>query len=136
MTNFEEYVLESLTTQAKKWSDENKIDILINHYESNIDFYALVVKDGLVHSPAEIVDNDYNNLHYILFDKDEKIDVNKIGEAMEYYTEEESVYFGKDNIKGDKYLYSFKVPITRDFDKNEFLMREGFSFSKDEEIEF
>lgn len=137
MTNFEEYVLESLTTQALKWRDEDKVNILINHYERNINFYALVVRDGLVQSPSEIVDKDYYDLNYILFDSSDKLDANKLEEAKRYYTEKEVVYFEKDNITGEKYLYSFKKPITKDFKKNEFLVSEEFSFSKDEqEVEF
>ena len=142
MTNFQNYVLESLSTQAMKWTDEEKVSCLINHYEKNIELYENVVASGLVSSPAEIVDNDYFNLHMIYFNPYEDVNPEKIKEIRAYFNKDEDIYFEEDTALGCKYLYSLTVPITNNFNKEELLKKEAtkdedFFLSKDdEEIEF
>ena len=133
MTNFQNYILESLSTQAMKWTDEEKVSCLINHYEKNIELYENVVASGLVSSPAEIVDKDYFNLNMICFEKHEAVSTEKIKEVKEYFNNDEDIYFEEDIASGCKYLYSLTLPITRDFNKKELLEKE---VSEDEEFEF
>lgn len=133
MTNFQNYVLESLSTQTMKWTDEEKVSCLINHYEKNIELYENVVASGLVSSPAEIVDKDYFNLDMIYFDPYEDVSSEKIKEVREYFNNNEDVYFEEDTASGCKYLYSLTLPITNNFNKKELLEKEA---SEDEEFEF
>lgn len=133
MTNFQNYVLESLSTQTMKWTDEEKVSCLINHYEKNIELYENVVASGLVGSPAEIVDNDYFNLHMICFNPYEDVNPEKVKEIRAHFNKDEDIYFEEDTASGCKYLYSLTLPITRDFNKKELLEKEA---SEDEEFEF
>ncbi|MDY6037491.1 MAG: hypothetical protein SPI74_00605 [Eubacterium sp.] len=132
MTNFQNYILASLTTQAMTFNDDDRVNCLINHYEENIELYENVVAQGLVHSPAEIVDTDYYNIDLIFFDKDDNVDMKKIEEVREYFPADE-IYFATDSANGDKYLYSLTLPITKNFTKDELLARE---IEEAEEFEF
>lgn len=131
MTNFQTYILESLITQAMSFTDEGKGACLINHYEKNIELYENVVAQGLVHSPAEIVDTDYYNISLIFFYNTEDVDMKKIEEVREYFNNSEEIYFEEDDANGNKYLYSLSLPITKNFTKDELLVKDI-----DEELEF
>lgn len=131
MTNFQNYILESLTEHAMSFTDEEKANCLINHYEKNIEFYGNVVEQGFVHSPAEIVDRDYYNLNMILFYNMEDVDMEKIKEVREYFNNSEDIYFEEDSANGNKYLYSLTLPILKNFTKDELLAKDI-----DEEMEF
>ena len=90
-----------------------------------------MVAQGLVHSPAEIVDTDYYNISLIFFYNTEDVDMKKIEEVREYFNNSEEIYFEEDDANGNKYLYSLSLPITKNFTKDELLVKDI-----DEELEF
>ena len=55
----------------------------------------------------------------------------KIEEVREYFNNSEEIYFEEDDANGNKYLYSLSLPITKNFTKDELLVKDI-----DEELEF
>lgn len=134
MTNFEEFVYEALSNRAEVYDDDDKVNCLLNHYEKTIGLYVDMVRENCIPSAMNIVDNDYYKLNLICFDADEEVDDSKIDEVMDYYTYgKDEIYLKQDDELGKTYLYSFKLPINRDFDKKNLIK----SYEVDaEEMEF
>lgn len=124
MTNFEQYILESLIAQTETLPYEEKANCLINHYRKDIDYYANVVASGLAESPAVIVDNDYSKIDLLFFYNDEKIASEKIEAVKDYFNNSDDVYFEEDDATGIKYLFSFTQPISKNFNKEDLLVKE------------